>query len=127
MVHSGAGSRTGQINALNVSPIKLRVTVRPERRQDFIKFLQSDKESIALGASYVGRVETSNSLRMDFLEVFDAKKASKISIQTDNKKPSPIFDFLFWSCNTTRSLDPYRAAVLNRLTQFGAVSVAVSE
>lgn len=26
-----------------VSPIALRVTVRPERRQDFIRFLQSDR------------------------------------------------------------------------------------
>lgn len=106
-----------------VSPIKLRVTVRPERRQDFIKFLQSDKEPIALGASYVGRAETSDSLSIDFLEIFDAKRASKISIQADSKKPSSVFDFSFWSCNTTRSLEPYRGAVRNRVTQFGAVSV----
>lgn len=63
---------TGQI-----SPIKLRVTVQPERRQDFIKFLQSDKEPIALGANYVGRAETSDSLSIDFLQIFVAKRASK--------------------------------------------------
>jgi len=106
-----------------VSPIKLRVTVRPERRQDFIKFLQSEKAPIALGASYVGRAETSDSLSIDFLEIFDAKKAAKISIQADNKKPSSVFDFSFWSCNTTRSLEPYRGAIRNRVTQFGAISV----
>lgn len=111
---------TGQI-----SPIKLRVTVQPERRRSFIKFLQSDKEPIALGASYVGRAETSDSLSIDFLEIFDAKRASKISIQADNKKPSSVFDFSFWSCNTTRSLEPYRDAIRNWVTQFrpGAVSV----
>ena len=121
-VQSAASSEsycaTGQI-----SPIKLRVTVRPEKRQDFIGFLQSDKEPIALGASYVGRAETSDSLSIDFLEVFDAKRASKISIQADNKKPSSVFDFSFWSCNTTRGLEPYRDAVRNKVTQFGAVSV----
>jgi hypothetical protein len=121
-VQSAASSEsycaTGQ-----VSPIKLRVTVRPERRQDFIKFLQSDKEPIALGASYVGKAETADSLSIDFLEIFDAKRASKISIQADNKKPLPVFDFSFWSCNTTRSLEPYRDTVRNRATQFGAVSV----
>jgi len=106
-----------------VSPIKLRVTVRPERRQDFIKFLQSENEPIALGASYVGKAETSDSLSIDFLEIFDAKKAAKISIQADNKKPSSVFDFSFWSCNTTRSLEPYREAIRNRVTQFGAISV----
>jgi len=109
---------TGQI-----SPIKLRVTLQPERRQDFIKFLQYDKEPIALGANYVGRAETSDSLSIDFLQIFDAKKASKISIQADNKKPSSVFDFSFWSCNTTRSLEPYRDTVRHRVTQFGAVSV----
>lgn len=121
-VQSAASSEsycaTGQ-----VSPIKLRVTVRPERRQNFIRFLQSDKEPIALGASYVGRAETMNSLSINFLEVFDAKRASKISIQADNKKLSPVFDFSFWSCNTTRRLEPYLDAVRNRVTQFGAVSV----
>jgi hypothetical protein len=99
------------------------VTVRPESRQDFIRFLQSDKEPIALGASYVGKAETSDSLSIDFLEVFDAKRASKISIQADNKKPSSVFDFSFWSCNTIRGLEPYRDAVRARVTQFGAVSV----
>ncbi|BDU19973.1 hypothetical protein [Dyella sp. GSA-30] len=108
-----------------VSPIKLRVTIQPGRREDFIKFLQSDKDPIALGASYVGRAETSDSLSIDFLEVFDAKRASKISIQADNKKPSAVFDFSFWSCNTTRSLEPYRDAVRNRVTQFGVGAVSV--
>jgi hypothetical protein len=106
-----------------VSPIKLRVTVRPERRQDFINFLQSGKEPVALGASYVGKAETSDSISIDFLEIFDAKRSSKISIQADNKKPSSVFDFSFWSCNTTHSLEPYQDAVRNRVTQFGAVSV----
>ena len=106
-----------------VSPVKLRVTVRSEKRHDFIKFLQSEKAPIALGASYVGRAETSDSLSIDFLEIFDAKKAAKISIQADNKKPSSVFDFSFWSCNTTRSLEPYRRAIRNRVTRFGAISV----
>jgi hypothetical protein len=106
-----------------VSPIKLRVTVPPERRQDFITFLQSDKEPIALGASYDGRVESSNSLSIGFLEIFNKKRSSKISIQADNKKSSSVFDFSFWSCNTTRSLEPYQEAVRNRVTQFGAVSI----
>ena len=113
---------TGQI-----SPIKLRVTIQPERRQEFIRFLQSDKEPIALGASYVGRAETSDSLSIDFLEIFDAKKASKISIQADNKKSSSVFDFSFWSCNTTRSLEPYLDGVRNRVTKFGAGAVSVVE
>jgi hypothetical protein len=121
-VRSAASSEshcaTGQ-----VSPIKLQVTVRPERRQNFIKFLQSDKKPIALGASYVGRAETSDSLNIDFLEIFDAKRASKISIQADNKKPSSVFDFSFWSCNTTRRLEPYQDAIRNRVAQFGTVSV----
>jgi hypothetical protein len=101
----------------------LRVTVQPERREDFIKLLQSDKEPIALGASYVGRVETADSLSIHFLEIFDAKRASKISIQADNKKPSSVFDFSFWSCNTTRSLEPYLDAARKRVTELGAVSV----
>jgi len=106
-----------------VSPITLRVTVQPERRQDFITFLQSDKEPIALGASYVGRTEGADFLSISFLEILDAKKASKISIRAKNKKPSSAFDFSFWSCNTTHSLEPYQEAVRNRVTQFGASSV----
>ena len=118
-----AASTTSYCATGEISPVKLRVTVRPERREDFIKFLQSEKEPIALGARYSGRVESADSLNINFLEVFDAKKSSKISIQADNKKLSSVFDFLFWSCNTTRSLDSYREAIRNRVTQFGAISV----
>ena len=118
-----AMSRTSSCATGEVSPVKLRVTVPPGKRQDFITSLQSDNDPIALGASYVGRVESSNSLSMNFLEVLDKKDSSKISIQADNKKPSSIFDFSFWSCNTTRNLEPYRDGVRTRVTQFGAISV----
>jgi len=118
-----AASTTSYCATGEISPVKLRVTVRPEKREDFIKLLLSEKEPIALGANYSGRVVTSDSLSINFLEVFDAKKSSKISIKAENKELSSVFDFLFWSCNTTRSLDPYREAILNRVTQFGATSV----
>jgi hypothetical protein len=106
-----------------VSPIKLRVTVRPEQRQDFIRYLESDREPFALGASYVGGAESSGSLSIDFLQIFDEAKASTITVEAENKKPSFVFDFSFWSCNTTRNLRPYRDAVRQRVTQFGVVSV----
>lgn len=117
-----AMSRTSSCATGEVSPVKLRVTIPPEKRQDFIKLLQSENDPIALGASYVGSAESSSSLSIDFLEVIDKKTSSKISIQADNKKPSSLFDFSFWSCNTTRDLEPYREGVRNRVTLFGATS-----
>ena len=116
-------SRTSSCATGEISPIKLRVTVRPERRQDFITFLQSGQGPIALGASYNGKAWGSDFLSIGFLEVISAKTSSKISIQAYNKKQSSEFDFSFWSCNTTRSLEPYQEAVRERLNQFGAGSV----
>jgi len=106
-----------------VSPIKLRVTVSPGQRQDFIKFLQSDREPFALGARYVGGAEVSDVLSMVFLEILDSDRASTVTIEADNKKPSPVFVFSFESCNTTRRVAPYRDAARKRISEFGFVSV----
>ena len=109
-----------------VSPTKLRVTIKPEQRGLFIKFLQSTEVPLALGARYVGGAEDSNWISIDYLEVPDEAENSRIDIDADNRMPSPVFVFTFQSCNTTRSLKPYIDAARKRVAQFGPVSIVTT-
>ncbi|WP_157971455.1 hypothetical protein [Dyella sp. C9] len=106
-----------------VSLIKLRVTIQPQQRQDFIRFLMSGKEASILGAGYVGGAESSDSLSIGFLEILDQTGMSTVTIRVDNENSSPVFDFSFSSCNNHRALEPYRDAARRKVGQFGVVSV----
>ena len=106
-----------------IGPKKLRVTVPAERRLAFIEFLQSDKRTLALGARYVGGVDSSRRLTIAFLDTPDPKRESRVDIWAENIKPSLVFDFHFQTCNTTRSLRPYLDATKRSIAQFGKVTM----
>jgi len=121
----GAEAMASEISC-EASPTKLRVTIKPEQRQRFIKFLQSTKAPFALGANYVGGGETSDWIAISFVDIPDEAEESSINIGAENTLPSAVFVFTFRSCNSTRSLKPYIEATRKRVAQFGVVSIVAT-